>query len=120
MAATEAGPPATTKLMPGTADGAKKARAARRRKKLKRVRANATLDDLLKELTRAMRYTRDVLRDAADDDTRLKAVHALHQTASTYARILKGSELEAQVDDLTQRLEALEAPETPPKLRKVK
>lgn len=73
-----------------------KARQAR-----KQVRKAGTLRDVAGMLWEALEAARDLLTDE-DTGTRLKAIHALSQTASSYARVYEVGELEA-------RLEALEA-----------
>lgn len=73
-----------------------KARLAR-----KQARKAGTLRDVAGMLWEALETAQGLLSDS-DTGTQLKAIHALSQTASSYARVYEVGELEA-------RLEALEA-----------
>ncbi|KEF34101.1 hypothetical protein RDMS_09030 [Deinococcus sp. RL] len=73
-----------------------KARIAQRRK-----RKAGSLKDVTGMLWEALETARELLRED-DVQVKLKAIHALSQTASSYSRVYEVGELEA-------RLEALEA-----------
>lgn len=73
-----------------------KARAAKRQK----AKAG-NLRDVTGLLWDALLTARDLLDDE-DSGTRLKAVHALSQTASSYARVYEVGELEARIEALEQ------------------
>ena len=73
-----------------------KARQAR-----KKARQTGSLKDVTGMLWEALEAARELLSEE-DVQVRLKAIHALSQTASSYARVYEVGELEA-------RLEALEA-----------
>lgn len=78
-----------------------KARIAQRRK-----RKAGSLKDVSRMLWEALETARELLSEE-DVQVRLKAIHALSQTASSYARVYEVGELEA-------RLEALEAAQEGP------
>ena len=71
------------------------------RQSRKQARKGGTLKEVAGMLWEALEAARTLLSDE-DTGTRLKAIHALSQTASSYARVYEVGELEA-------RLEALEA-----------
>lgn len=71
-----------------------KARAARRQKA-----KVGTLKDVVGMLWEALETARGLLQDD-DSHTRLKAIHALSQTASSYARVYEVGELEARIEAL--------------------
>lgn len=77
-------------------------RAARLAKR--RARKPGDFDQLLLVLWGAIREAEDILYAAAeaDTETRLRAIHALSQSASVYARILAD-------EDTERRLQAVEA-----------
>lgn len=77
-----------------------KARIAQRRK-----RKAGTLKDVTGMLWEALEAARELLSEE-DTGTRLKAIHALSQTASSYARVYEVGELEARLEALEQAQEA--------------
>lgn len=66
----------------------------------KRVRAG-NLDALKRKLWRAL-LTSETLLDNDDPATRLRAVHALSQTAATYRAVYTDSDLERRISILEQ------------------
>jgi hypothetical protein len=79
----------------------KAARLAKRR-----ARAPGDLRQLLLVLWGAIREAEDILYSAKEEevDLRLRAVHALSQASSVYARVLQGEAMEARIEALESSL----------------
>lgn len=86
---------------------------ARRAKKARRA---GTVEDVRLKLWNALLRAEDVLMDADDTATVLRAVHAMTQGAAAYARIVDAGELEARLAALEETMQQ-QAPTNP--LRKV-
>ncbi|MEM8598471.1 MAG: hypothetical protein AAGF99_00995 [Bacteroidota bacterium] len=81
---------------------------ARQSKKRKRIRRRGSLDDALLVQWQAITTAKEVLLgSAADDATALRAVHAITQATTAYAKLLEVGELEAEVATLKDRVNEL-------------
>jgi hypothetical protein len=86
--------------------GDTKPHKARRAKKRRRIRKVGDLDAARKKLWQAITTAEDVLLGNADDDTMtLKAVHAMTQACTAYAKLVEASELEARLVELEQMMQ---------------
>lgn len=73
-----------------------------------RIRKMGDLDDLRREMWRAVLCARAILMDSlADTDTTLKAIHAMQQAGSAYGRLLEKTELQKQMDELSEAVREL-------------
>ena len=73
---------------------------------LKRPRKPGDLHALQRKLWWALLRAEEVLdTEGAPTEQRLRAVHAISQTAATYANLLKTSDLEARILALEQALQ---------------
>ncbi len=81
-----------------------KAREAKKRHA--RLRKSGTIADMQRELWRAILCAKDVLLEPSTDAaTTLKAVHAITQACSAFAKLTEISELEARLVELEKSLE---------------
>lgn len=77
---------------------------ARRAKKAKRLKAGAVHDVKLR-MWEAIEAAATVLRDPeADPGLRLRACHAVTQSAASYVKVLEASEFEARLAALEDRV----------------
>lgn len=81
-------------------------------KKLKKVRKAGSVEDALLIQWRALSAAEEALYDAGDASEVLKAVHAITQAASAYAKVSESHRLE-------ERIAALEAAKASESLRRV-
>jgi hypothetical protein len=80
------------------------ARAAKRRK---RTRTAGDLADARLSLWQAVKTAEDLLLDAGQDAaTTLRAVHALTQACTAYAKLVEAGELEARIAELERAMDA--------------
>jgi hypothetical protein len=63
----------------------------------KQIRKAGDLNALIRTLWHAIVEAREILDTADSDDMRLRAIHAIGQTAATYARLLEVGEHEARL-----------------------
>jgi restriction endonuclease Mrr len=73
--------------------------AARARLAKKRARKTGTIKDALKVVWAALQTAHEILKHK-DTAVRLKAVHAVSQTAATFTRMVEVGEFEARLDAL--------------------
>lgn len=86
--------------------GDTKPHKARRAKKRRRIRKVGDLDAARKKLWQAITTAEDVLLgNESDDVLTLKAVHAITQACTAYAKLVEASELEARLAELEQVVE---------------
>ncbi|WP_135230675.1 hypothetical protein [Deinococcus fonticola] len=70
----------------------------------KKASKPGNLKEVAGMLWEALETARELLSDD-DTGTRLKAIHALSQTASSYARVYEVGELEARLEALEQAMQ---------------
>jgi hypothetical protein len=63
----------------------------------KQIRKAGDLPALIRTLWHAIVEAREILDTTESEDTKLRAVHAIGQTAATYARLLEVGEHEARL-----------------------
>jgi hypothetical protein len=76
----------------------------RRAREAKAERRRAALAPVLDSLHDAV-DTATALLDSTEENTRLKAVHAVSQAAVSYARVYEVGELEGRLEELEKRVE---------------
>lgn len=83
--------------------------SARPGPKLRYVRKPGTVADLQKTLWGAVRAAKDLLyhKDATFEQ-QIRAIHAITQSASAYAKLLETTDLQAEIQELRERLTELQ------------
>ena len=81
-------------------------KARQARQKRRRIRKVGSLEDARRKLWQAVTCAEDVLLDDESDNvTALKAVHAITQATTAYAKLVEVGELEARLAELEAALE---------------
>jgi hypothetical protein len=63
----------------------------------KKRRANGDIEGATALVWRAMKKAETIMKASQEHDVQLKAIHALSQSASVYARLIECGELEARL-----------------------
>ena len=80
------------------------------KKKRRRVRKIGTLTDARRKLWQAITSAEEVLLDDQSDNlTVLKAVNSITSASTAYAKLIEVGEMQAQLDELQERLTQLRA-----------
>ena len=84
---------------------------ARRAKARRRARKAADMELARRVAWTAIREAERILLDAdSDAETRLRAIHAISQSMSTYIKISEAAELEARVSELERAFQQRDQP----------
>lgn len=75
-------------------------------KKRRRIRKLGTLEDAQRKLWQAITNAEDVLLDdQVSNETCLKAVHAITQATTAYAKLVEAGELEARLAEIEKTID---------------
>lgn len=86
--------------------GDTKPHKARRAKKRRRIRKIGDLQDARRKLWQAITTAEDVLLDNESDNAMaLRAVHAISQACTSYAKLVEASELEERLAEIEKLME---------------